>query len=140
MSICWFLVLQENKTYSLDSHLGKDEFTLERFSLSFPSPDTQNERNLWPIFRKRKIQPKHFCPSNNFKLATFLTPELYKQSRKYILIDVSVKTLDSACVCVCVYLDAGKAHEVLGDVNNQFVHESRSNVQTTHVVVDVIPN
>jgi len=31
---------------SLDSHLGKDKLTLERFSLSLASPDTKNERNL----------------------------------------------------------------------------------------------
>lgn len=31
---------------SLDTHLGEDEFTLERFPLTFASPDTENEGYL----------------------------------------------------------------------------------------------
>lgn len=38
-----------------------------------------------------------------------------------------------------MYLDVGKSHEVLGDVNNELVHESRSNVKTIHSVVQVVP-
>jgi hypothetical protein len=38
-----------------------------------------------------------------------------------------------------IYLDIRQAHEVLGDVNNKLVHESRSNVETIHVVVQVVP-
>ena len=33
-------------TDSRDSHLGKYKLTLEGFSLSFASPQTQNQRNL----------------------------------------------------------------------------------------------
>ena len=36
-------------------------------------------------------------------------------------------------------LDVRQAHEVLGDMNNKLVHESRSNVETIHVVVQVVP-
>ena len=38
---------------SLDSHLGKDKLTLERFSLSLASPDTKNERNLFAKIEKK---------------------------------------------------------------------------------------
>jgi len=36
-------------------------------------------------------------------------------------------------------LDVGQGHEVLGDVNNKLVHESRSNVITILHVVEVVP-
>lgn len=37
-----------------------------------------------------------------------------------------------------MHLNARQTHEVLGDVNNKFVHESRGNVETIHVVVEVV--
>ena len=37
------------------------------------------------------------------------------------------------------YLDVRQGHEVLGDVNNKLVHECRSNIETIHVVVQVVP-
>lgn len=63
----------------LDSHLGKDKFTLEKFALTFASPDTQNQRNP----------------------------------------------------------DVRHGHEVFGDVKYKLVHESRSDVETMHAVVQV---
>ena len=38
------------------------------------------------------------------------------------------------------HLDVGQVHEVLGDVNNKFVHESGSDVESIHGVVEVVPN
>lgn len=35
-------------------------------------------------------------------------------------------------------LDIWQGHEVLGDVNNKLVHESRSNVESIHGVVQVV--
>jgi len=40
---------------------------------------------------------------------------------------------------VVACLDVGQGHEVLGNVNNKFVHKSWSNVKSIHVVVQV-PN
>lgn len=46
----------------LDSHLGKYKFTLERLSLAFTSPNTQNERNLnciqegWQVRTERQTR------------------------------------------------------------------------------------
>lgn len=36
-------------------------------------------------------------------------------------------------------LDVWQGHEILGNVNNKLVHESRSNVESIHGVVHVIP-
>ena len=35
------------------------------------------------------------------------------------------------------YLDVRQGHEVLGDVNNKLVHESRSNVKSIHAIFQV---
>lgn len=35
-------------------------------------------------------------------------------------------------------LDVRQGHEVLGDVNNKLVHESRGNVESFHGVVKVV--
>jgi len=82
---------------SRDTHLGKNKLTLEGFSLSFASPNTQNERNLTKIDRWLESRVKHAI---------------------FIKIDGEFKNLD-----------VGKGHEVLGDVNDQLVHESGSNVE-----------
>lgn len=42
---------------SLNSHLGKDKLALEGFSLTFASPDTQDEWNLSQLSASHSIFP-----------------------------------------------------------------------------------
>jgi hypothetical protein len=68
-------------SYVRDAHLGEDQLTLEGFSLTLSSPDTQDE---W-------------------------------------------------------HLDVWQGHEVLGEVDNELVHEGRGDVQAVQGVVHVVP-
>lgn len=65
--------------------------------------------------------PKMSGTYKKHKVQLFFQPQ--KKKKVYVLTD----------------LDVGQCQEVLGDVNNKFVHESRSNVETVQFVVQLVP-
>jgi hypothetical protein len=88
--------------------------------LAFASPNTQDERNLQQSHGNCSIF--FFSKNTNRRDYSIIYSIDYKKE-----------------VSCYIYLDIRQAHEVLGDVNNKLVHESRSNVETIHVVVQVVP-
>lgn len=62
----------------LDSHLGKDELTLERFTLTFASPNTQDQGNL---LKKEKNLDFHCLDISSSKGSNFKKKK--KKSKLY---------------------------------------------------------
>jgi len=75
--------------YLPDSHLGKDKLTLKRLSLTFASPNAQNERNLniWQVEKvlsdvNNKLIHKCWCNVQAINCVVHIVPEHNRDSNR----------------------------------------------------------